>query len=279
MWEIFGYDGRCGVWWYREDEKMRLYFRYFAIYLRGLMEYRASFVMTLLSQFVSSFTGVLAVYFMMERFHTVEGFTFPQVLLCFATVLMAFSLAECFFRGFDTFSSMLGNGQFDRMLVRPRGIVFQVVASRVDLSRLGRLLQAVVIFCYALPASGVSWTPDKALTLVLMVVCGMLVFSGLFIIYASICFFTIQGLEFINIFTDGGREFGQYPFVIYGKEVLRFFTYIVPLALFQYYPFLYLIGRSRWRGYMLFPLLSLLFLIPCAVLWRVGLRHYRSTGS
>ena len=71
---------------------LRLYFRHVAIHVRAAMEYRASFVMTLLSQFVSSFTGVLAVYFMMERFHTVEGFTFPQVLLCFATVLMAFSL-------------------------------------------------------------------------------------------------------------------------------------------------------------------------------------------
>ena len=27
------------------------------------------------------------------------------------------------------------------------------------------------------------------------------------------------------------------------------------------------------------PLLALLFLIPCAALWRLGVRHYRSTGS
>ena len=36
---------------------------------------------------------------------------------------MAFALAECFARGFDTFASMLGNGTFDRILVRPRGTV------------------------------------------------------------------------------------------------------------------------------------------------------------
>ena len=27
------------------------------------------------------------------------------------------------------------------------------------------------------------------------------------------------------------------------------------------------------------PLLALLFLIPCYLLWKVGVRHYRSTGS
>lgn len=29
---------------------------------------------------------------------------------------------------------------------------------------------------------------------------------GLFIVYAALCFFTTEGLEVMNIFTDGGRE-------------------------------------------------------------------------
>ena len=40
---------------------------------------------------------------MFIRFNEVEGFSFPEVLLCSATTLMAFSLAECFGRGFDRF--------------------------------------------------------------------------------------------------------------------------------------------------------------------------------
>ena len=218
-------------------------------------------------------------YFMFERFHAVEGFSFSEVLLCFAAVLMSFSLAECFARGFDGFARMLANGEFDRILERPRSEVFQVLAARLELSRAGRLLQAVAVLVYAIPASGVVWSADKVLTLVLMIVCGTLVFSGLFVIYAALCFFTTEGLEFMNIFTDGGREFGAYPFSIYGKDVLRFLTFIIPLALFQYYPFLYLVGRSKSVWYMLLPLLSLLYLVPCRMLFKIGLRHYKSTGS
>ena len=96
------------------------------------------------------------------------------------------------------------------------------------------------------------WTGDKIFTLVLMIVSGVVVFAGLFIVYAALCFFTTEGLEVMNIFTDGGREFGRYPFSVYGEGVLKFFTYVVPLALFQYYPFLYLIGRSDNVLYM-FP--------------------------
>ena len=123
------------------------------------------------------------------------------------------------------------------------------------------------------------WSWDKILTLFLMVLCGSLIFFGLFLVYAAFSFFTVEGLEFMNIFTDGGREFGRYPFATYGEDVLGFLTYVVPLALFQYYPLLYLLDKKKSGIYMLTPLAGLLFLVPSYALWRVGLRKYRSVGS
>ena len=233
----------------------------------------------LLGQFIMSFTIFLGIYFLFGRVNRVGGFTYNEVLLCFAIVLMAFAIAESFARGFDTFSTILGNGEFDRVMVRPRNVIFQVLATKIDLSRIGKVLQAVIVFLYAIPAGNIVWTADKVITLVLMIVSGVVVFSSLFVVYASLCFFTTEGLEFINIFTDGGREFGKYPFSIYGSGVLKFFTYVIPLALFQYYPFLYLTGKSDNRLYMLFPVLALLFVLPCLALWRFGIRHFKSTGS
>jgi len=108
---------------------------------------------------------------------------------------------------------------------------------------------------------------------------GVTVFFGLFVIYASLCFFTLEGLEFMNVFTDGGREFGRYPYSIYGESVLRFLTFGIPLALFQYYPLLYLTGRSANLLYMFTPVIGCLFLILCLLIWRLGVRHFKSTGS
>lgn len=258
---------------------MRLYLKYAGILLKSQMQYKVSFLMTVIGQFLASFSVFLGLFFMFHRFNNVDGFTFSEVLLCFAVILTAFSLAECFVRGFDSFTGIISNGEFDRIMVRPRNEMFQVLASRIEFTRLGRVLQAIVVFIYAIPRSGVVWTWDKILTVVLMIIGGFFVFSGLFVIYASLCFFTTEGLEFMNIFTDGGREFGKYPFSIYGEEVLKFFTYVIPLALIQYYPFMYLIGRSDHVFYMLLPLVGILFLIPCYLFWRIGIRHYKSTGS
>ena len=61
--------------------------------------------------------------------------------------------------------------------------------------------------------------------------------------------------------------------------MLQFCTVIVPYALIQYYPLLYLLGRTTSLWNMVMPLFAVIFLIPCYVLWRVGVRHYKSSGS
>ena len=258
---------------------MKLYLKYFSIHLRSLMQHKMSFVLASLSQLLGSFSFFLALHFLLSRFGSVGGFSYEEVLLCFAAVIMSFSTAECFFRGFDRFASIIGNGEFDRMMVRPRSLVFQVIGSKIEFSRLGRFLQALIVFAYVIPRCGVVWTGDKILTLVLMLIGGILEFAGLFVIYASICFFSTEGLEFMNIFTDGGREFGSYPLSIYGEGVLKFYTFVIPMALWSYYPLLYLIGRTDSILCMLAPIASAVFLIPCYILWRIGVRHFKSTGS
>jgi ABC-2 type transport system permease protein len=83
----------------------------------------------------------------------------------------------------------------------------------------------------------------------------------------------------MNILTYGGREFGRYPYAVYGKGVLKFLTYIIPLALVQYYPLLYLLDREQSAFFMFAPLIGLLFLLPSYAFFRIGLRRYKSTGS
>lgn len=257
----------------------KLYIRFLEIHAKSMMQHKMSFILTVLGQFLISFNVFLGVYFMMMRFHQVEGFTYRQILLCFSICLLSYTLAETFFRGFDTFATTIGNGEFDRILLRPRNSIYLVLCNKIELTRIGRLLQALLMMAYAVPDSGVVWTIDKVMVVVFMVLGGTVVFACIYLIYASICFFTLEGLEFMNVFTDGAREYGKYPVGIYGKGVLTICTYLVPFALFQYYPFLYLIGISGQRQFVIYPLLACLFMLPALWLWSFGLKHYQSTGS
>ncbi len=258
---------------------MRFYGRFLALPIKSQMQYKLSFFLTLLGQFITSFTSFFAVHFMFTRFNAVEGFTYGQTLLCFAVVTMAFAMGQLLGGGFAVFPRMLGNGAFDRALVWPRSVFLQVLIPNIDFTRLGLLLQAVVVLVIAIPQSSVIWTWDRIITLCLMILCGSVVFFALFLVFAACAFFTVEGLEFFNFFTYGGHQFGRYPFSVYGKGVLMFLTFVIPMALFQYYPLLYLIEKERSALYMLLPLLDVLFLIPSYAFFRFGLRRYKSTGS
>ena len=135
------------------------------------------------------------------------------------------------------------------------------------------------MFVYGISESEIAWDPLKILTVIFMLIGGIAVFTGLFMIYAGLCFFTLDGLEFMNIFTDGAREFGKYPMGVYGKKILLFSIFIVPYAWIQYYPFLYLLGQRDSVWFVVLPLGACWFLIPAWLLWRTGVKRYQSSGS
>lgn len=258
---------------------VRLYGHYVSISVRSAMEYKTSFFLTAVGQFLVSFNVFLGIFFMFARFSSVEGFTYSQVLLCFSILLLEFSLAEMVARGFDMFPDMVRTGEFDRVLTRPQSEVLQVLGSEFELTRMGRMLQAVVMFVYGISAGGIEWNFTKVLTVGNMLIGGIAVFSAMFLIYAAFSFFTLEGLEFMNIFIDGAREYGKYPMSVYGKRILQLTTFVIPYALVQYYPFLYLIGQRTSVFFVVVPLLACWFMVPAWLFWRFGVRHYQSSGS
>ncbi|MGF7032663.1 ABC-2 type transport system permease protein [Paenibacillus mucilaginosus] len=258
-----------------------IYFRYMSLHFRSQLQYRASFWLLTLGQFFIPFSVFAGLYLMFERFGQLQGWSFFEAALCFAVIHLAFSLSECFARGFDSFSSLVGGGEFDRLLVRPRSTAVQVLGSRFEFNRIGRLVQSAIVLVWAVSSLPVAWTAAKAFTLVLMIVGGTLIFTGIYMLAATLCFWTIQGLEVANIFTDGGREMAQYPLNIYQKWVTVFFTFIIPFGCVSYLPLLFILDRVQGPSllYMLMPLGGAVFVLPCLLVWLVGVRYYRSTGS
>lgn len=260
---------------------MRLYLQYIAILFKSQLQYRTSFLLMSLGQFFIPFSMFAGLYLLFERFGQIKEWSFFEVALCFAVIHMSFSISECFARGFDSFSTLIISGDFDRLLVRPRNTILQVLGSKFEFTRVGRLLQSLIVLIWAIASLPIDWTLLKGLTLLLMITSGVFIFTGIFMLAATMCFWTVQGLEAANIFTDGGRELAQYPLNIYKKWVTRFFTFVIPFGTVNYLPLLYLLDKTDGPAvpYVLAPLAGFLFILPCLAVWQFGVRHYRSTGS
>lgn len=84
--------------------------------------------------------------------------------------------------------------------------------------------------------------------------------------------FIVSAKNFSNfIYHYKGRQ--NMPLRIYSGHI------VVPLALVQYYPLLYLLDIETGLPYMLAPLGGLRFALPAYGFWRFGLKRYTSTGS
>ena len=258
-----------------------IYIKYIRMVIKSFLQYRVSLLLTALGQFFVSFFAFIGMYLLFERFDNIAGWTFAEVALCFGIANTAFSITECYARGFDMFQNFIRTGSFDRIMLRPRSTILQVLGSSFELSRAGRLAQSLIVLALAVSWLDTSWGLLTVLTLVFMVLSGVFIFTGIFILGATVCFFTIEGLEFINIFTDGGRELASYPLTVYPKWLMRFFTFIIPFGAFNYMPLMYLTGRAGGFEilYLLSPLLGVVFLIPCLLIWQAGVKRYLSTGS
>lgn len=261
-----------------------LYARLVGVSMRGQMQYRASFVMLVIGTFAITFLEFIAVWVMFERFGRLRDWSLAEVAVFFGLVNLGFGLAEATCRGFEHVHQQIRSGDFDRVLLRPRSTVLQLAGQELQLRRLGRLLQAAVVLLWAWQELGLGLDPARVALVGLAVLGGACLFYGLLMLEGTLSFWSTETLEIMNTLTHGGNFAGQYPISIYRRPFRRFFTYVVPLACVTYYPGLVIVGRvDPWAAEAvvawLAPLAGFAFLAASLALWRVGVRHYRSTGS
>lgn len=251
--------------------------KYISMHLKSQMEYKSSFIFLIIAQIAAFFGYCVVFYSLFNKFGLVKSFNINQVILCFAVVQFGENLAEGLLRGFDKFSEIVKHGHLDQLLVRPENIYLQIIGYKIELSKFVKCVISFVILIYAVIKLAIS--PVYYPVIICMVLGSAVIFASLLIIGAAMCFITIEGLEVINIFIYGTRDFAQYPIGIYNKFVKTFFTYLVPIGLTSYFPMLYITGASDRWWYLLLPLLSLLTLIPACLIFNKGMKKYKSTGS
>ena len=258
---------------------MKIYTDYLKLHLKTIIEYKLTFILSLCSQILVFFTYYFLIIAMFQKFSNLQGNNLYEILLTFSIIHFGFSMNETFARGIDQFDSLIVDGSFDRLLLRPRNILLQVIGYQIDYTKLARVIQSIIIMIISLIKLKIEWSILKVITLVLMLLSSIAIFFGIFLLAASYCFLTVQGLEVRNVFTDGGKNVAQYPIGIFNKSFKFIFTFIIPYAVVNYYPLLYFLEKSDNILYYFSPLLVFIYLIPCIYSFNFGLKRYNSVGS
>lgn len=262
-----------------------LYWRYVLVSIRGQMQYRTSFLLSVTAQFLATGIEVIGIWALFTRFGQLENWTIAEVCLFYGVVNVTFAVADALSTGFDMFGNRhIRTGNFDRLLLRPRPVALQLLGEELALRRIGRLTQGVLVFTWACAHLQIHWGPVELGLLLSAWSGGVCMFLGLLIVQATLAFWTVESLEIMNTMTYGGVQTAQYPLDIYAPWFRKFFTYVVPLACVTYFPVVAImgiddpLGSSRWLQSVA-PLAGVAFLLVSLALFRLGIRHYTSTGS
>ncbi len=265
-------------------DTIRLYLRSMAMLIRVRMEYPLSFFVQTLAQFVMEGGEMLAVILIVDRFDTLRQWTGGDLYFFFGMMSVSFYLTEFLGRGVTgTFPSIVRSGQLDTLMLRPRGVLTQVLCSDIDPRRITCILVGGAALIMGSVRSHILWTPLKALALAEAVLFSVMLILGLFLIEAVFCIFSVKSVELVNALTYGGRSACQYPADIYPRPLRTLFTAAVPFALTLHVPGSYILdkplyGWPAWTAFVC-PLSGAAVFLLMAAVFRAALRRYTSTGS
>ncbi|GLU45820.1 ABC transporter permease [Nocardiopsis ansamitocini] len=260
------------------------YFRLAWAWCRALAQYPVSLTLLTLAQLGTTTVELAALFFVFGHVDALAGFTLHEALLIYGLTGTAFCLADLLMGSTERLGEHVRKGGFDVMLVRPVSPLVQLATDGFSPRRLGKLVPGLVALVVALGVLEISWTPGRMAMVPVLVVSGAVICCSLWVIGACMQFFIAEARELSNAITYGGYALSEYPLAIYGRDIVRAVTFVVPLAFVSWQPALYLLGRPDplgmwpWLRYAS-PVVAVLLCAVAALTWRVGLRHYRSTGS
>ncbi len=266
-------------------DALRLYLRYAAASIRGQVSYPGTLSMMIAGQFLVTIIEFVGIWALFHRFGQIGGWRLGEVALFYGFVSVTFSISDAITRGFDVFGSVfVKTGGFDRLLLRPRATVLQLMGYELRLTRVGRMAQGVLVFGLGAAMTRLHFTPFAAPILAFAMAGGVALFSGLLVMQATLSFWTVESLEAVNILTYGGEAAAEYPLSVYARWFRDFLTFIVPLGCVSYLPMLAAMGRPDPLGAPawiepLTPAAGFLFLAGALFIWRFGLRRYASAGG
>ena len=265
-------------------DTIKLYWKSMGILLKSQLQYPASFIMQTIAQLVMEGGELLAVILIVDRFDSLNQWMPGDLYFFFGMMSVTFYLTEFLGRGVTgAFPGMVRSGQLDTLLLRPRGVLTQVLCSAIDPRRVACIAVGTAALILGSKMAGVEWTVLKALALTEAILLGVMLVLGLFLIEAVLCIHSVKSVELTNALTYGGRSACQYPIDIFPRPLRVLFTVVAPFALTLHVPAAYILGKPlySWPAWTAFatPLAGAAAFWILYAVFQKAMKFYRSTGS
>lgn len=165
----------------KEYNVMEMALQYTKITLKSWFQYKVDAILRSLAVFLREATGIIVICFTLLKFDALNGWDQRELLFLYSFLFVTYGVLIVFFTGLRDFSRYIHSGKFDRFMLRPRGLLFQVITNDSDwFAAIGHGGLGIVLFIISANAVGIRWNMGTVVYYLFALAGGVLIQGGNF---------------------------------------------------------------------------------------------------
>lgn len=263
---------------------MSIYLAYIKTFFKARAEYKTSFALGMLSNFYCYFITYIIYWVLASGTGLIAGWDFSDLSILYGLSLLTYSISgTLIWYTVYHLEDLIISGQLDIMLIRPQGLIIQMIFQRFGDTFLGQIVVTIIFLCSAFAVRTERLTWYILLYLIFALIGGIFLQTGSMILFGALGFWTMKSRNLIDVVFYDLRSMTNYPLLIYPKAVRVVLTFILPWAFINYYPAMLITGKSGSVIEMILglaaPVVGIVWFLFALLIFRLGVRRYTGAGS
>lgn len=264
--------------------KIKRYFRLYRVlikqFFKTLVQSKVDFLMGLFGFFFTQVLGIAFLYLIFDKIPNLNGWTLSQLIFIYGFAQIPRGIDHLFTDNIWLVAwRMVVNGDFDRYMLRPMNVFFQIICEKLQPDAVGELLIGTILIIMSLSKGIVIVDGMHIVMFIVSVIAGAVIYTSIKLLFASLSFWIKRSGPFLQVAYEMA-DFAKYPVEIYSKPIQFILTFVIPFAFVAYFPASYfLIQKSALTTVGIECLIAVILSILAYSIFKIGISRYESAGN
>lgn len=260
---------------------LKLYFAYAKNSIMGKLVYKSNVFIGIIGFLFTQGFSLLTLYLLINTVPTIDGYSIYEIGFLFGVTNMAIGIDHLFSDRLWTVAyHEVVRGKLDHLFLRPLPILFQIIASEIQLEALGELIVAVALIALCGNNLSIILSFSSVLLIIVGIICGAVIFTSFKILIAGLAFVFKRSGALLQI-TYNFSQYTRYPLKIFPKAIQIILLFIIPLGLCLFVPFDHLFNpvMNPYILMVIIVIITLIFFVISLLMFNECAKKYESTGT
>lgn len=270
----------------------KLYFDFLKLHLKIILEYRSDFMIGVFAVLIEQINMFLLTILVFSQIDVLDNFNIYEMFLMYGFFVLVKGIDHFYNDNIWSFAwNKIKDGRFSEILLRPINPIFYIVMEKVEISGLSETIIGIIIITLSGHILHLTLGVIDTLLLVTLLICGLIVFFAIKLLFSAPAFWTVCCGEFMTAGIEISNT-SKYPLTIYKNVIVqKILLYLLPFPIAAYFPTIFCLKRDTGKVYLLNKsiggyeiilysvIVTFVLLFISVKVWYKGLRRFEPTGT